>query len=409
MLLVEKHIIKASNRHFKEIDKMSFLSKNLFNSALYICRQAFLNEQKIPSFNNLYHQLKTGIDYKALPSKVSQLVIKQVSNSFNSYIKSLTAYKADSTKFLGKPKLPRYKDKKSGRNILTFNYQAVSKTWLSKGFAVPSGLHLKLKTQISALQEVRLIPKGRFYVAEIVYEQEAPKVEINNRIAAVDIGLNNLATVGSNCPDFQPFIVCGKALKSCNQQYNKVKAKSQSQLPTDRFYSHKIEALTNKRNAKMDYYLHTSSRFIIDQLVKQDVKHLIIGKNDNWKQNLNLGKQNNQSFTSIPHARFIQQLDYKAQLVGIKVTVTEESYTSKCSFLDFEPIQKQVEYLGKRVKRGLFKASNGKKYNADLNGSLNILRKVVGDSVFDGKLIERLVVSPVRVKPYQAGCLDICP
>jgi transposase len=96
-------------------------------------------------------------------------------------------------------------------------------------------------------------------------------------------------------------------------------------------------------------------------------------------------------------------LEYKAQLAGIKVTVTEESYTSKCSFLDFEPIKKQTEYLGKRVKRGLFEASNGKKYNADLNGSLNILRKVVGDSIFDEKLIERLVVSPVRVKPYKAS------
>jgi IS605 OrfB family transposase len=403
MLLVEKHIIKASNKHFKEIDAMSFLSKNLFNSALYVCRQAFFNGQKIPSFNNLYHQLKSSIDYKALPSKVAQLVIKQVSNGFNSYSKALKAYKVDSSKFLGKPKIPRYKDKEYGRNVLTFNYQAVSKVWLDKGFAVPSGLQLKIKTKISTLQEVRLIPKGRFYVAEIVYEQELPKLEINNKIASVDIGLNNLATVGSNCPDFKPFIVCGRALKACNQQYNKVKALLQSQLPNNRFSSHKIEALTNKRNAKMDYYLHTSSRFIIDQLVSQDVKHLIIGKNDNWKQNLNLGKRTNQSFTSIPHARFIQQLEYKAQLAGIKVTVTEESYTSKCSFLDLEPIKKQSSYLGKRVKRGLFRASNGRKYNADLNGSLNILRKVVGDSVFDGKLIERLVVSPVRVKPYKAS------
>jgi putative transposase len=403
MLLVEKHIIKASNKYFKEIDAMSFLSKNLFNSALYVCRQAFFNGQKIPSFNNLYHQLKTGIDYKALPSKVAQLVIKQVSNGFNSYSKAFKAYKVDSSKFLGKPQIPRYKDKEHGRNVLTFNYQAVSKVWLDKGFAVPSGLHVKIKTKISTLQEVRLIPKGRFYVAEIVYEQELPKVKMNNRIASIDIGLNNLATVGSNCPDFKPFIVCGRALKACNQQYNKVKALLQSQLPNNRFSSHKIEALTNKRNAKIDYYLHTSSRFIIDQLVSQDVKHLIIGKNDNWKQNLNLGKRTNQSFTSIPHARFIQQLEYKAQLAGIKVTVTEESYTSKCSFLDLEPIKKQSSYLGKRVKRGLFRASNGRKYNADLNGSLNILRKVVGDSVFDGKLIERLVVSPVRVKPYKAS------
>ncbi|MGL6342254.1 MAG: RNA-guided endonuclease InsQ/TnpB family protein [Waterburya sp.] len=409
MFLVEKHIIKLSNKYFKEIDKMSFLSKNLFNSTLYVCRQAFFKGEKIPSFNALYHQLKSGIDYKALPSKVAQLVIKQVSNSFNSYIKALIAYRKDSTKFLGKPKLPKYKDKERGRNILTFNYQAVSKVWLDKGMVAPSGLQLKLKTKISCLQEVRLIPSSHFYVAEIVYEHDLPKVESNNRIASVDIGLNNLATVGSNCPDFKPFIVCGKALKSCNQQYNKTKALLQSQLPKNRFSSHKIQALTNKRNAKMDYYLHTASRFIIDRLVKQDVTHLIIGKNDNWKQNLNLGKRTNQSFNAIPHARFIQQLEYKAQLAGIKVTLQEESYTSKCSFLDLEPIKKQPEYLGKRVKRGLFRALSGKKYNADLNGSLNILRKVVGDSIFDRDSIERLVVSPLRFQPYKAGSLDICP
>jgi len=153
----------------------------------------------------------------------------------------------------------------------------------------------------------------------------------------------------------------------------------------------------------VDYYLHTASRFIINQLLERGVTHLIIGKNEGWKQKIAIGKKNNQSFTFIPHARFIQQLEYKAKLVGIKVSLTEESYTSKCSFLDMEPIKKQEKYLGKRSKRGLFKAANGKKYNADLNGALNIIRKVVGDSAFSsGKLIERLVVSPVRFTPYKA-------
>ncbi|MFN7527334.1 MAG: IS200/IS605 family accessory protein TnpB-related protein, partial [Dolichospermum sp.] len=156
-----------------------------------------------------------------------------------------------------------------------------------------------------------------------------------------------------------------------------------SQLSKSQKSSRKIEALTLKRNNKVDYYLHTASRFIINQLVSQNITHLIIGKNENWKQNINLGSKTNQNFTNIPHARFIQQLEYKAKLVGIKVQIVEESYTSKCSFLDFEPIKKHEQYLGKRVKRGLFKSQSGKHYSADLNGSLNILRKVVGDSIFD--------------------------
>ncbi|WP_236144940.1 IS200/IS605 family accessory protein TnpB-related protein [Nostoc sp. CMAA1605] len=137
---------------------------------------------------------------------------------------------------------------------------------------------------------------------------------------------------------------------------------------------------------------------IINQLVSQNITHLIIGKNENWKQKINLGNRNNQNFTQIPHARFIQQLEYKAKLAGIKVQVTEESYTSKCSFLDFEPIKKDEQYLGKRVKRGLFKSHSGKTYSADLNGSLNILRKVVGDSIFDRNSIARLVVSIGKVQ-----------
>ncbi|MEL6166508.1 MAG: transposase, partial [Cyanobacteria bacterium J06628_3] len=135
---------------------------------------------------------------------------------------------------------------------------------------------------------------------------------------------------------------------------------------------------------KMDYYIHTASRFIVNKLLERGVSHLIIGKNEGWKQSIKIGKKNNQHFVSVPHSTFINQLIYKCELVGIKVTTNEESYTSKCSFLDLEPIKKRSDYLGNRIKRGLFKSSKGLKINADLNGSLNILRKVVGDSVFDG-------------------------
>ena len=401
MRLVERHIIKQNNKWFKQIDWMAFLSKNLFNSAVYLCRQSFFNNQPIPTFNQLYHFLKNSDDYKNLPSKVAQLVFKQVAQCFKSYQEAKKEYQLNPNKFLGGPKLPKYKHKQKGRNVLTFNYQAFSKKSLKRGLISPSGLSIFVKTKLTQIEEVRIIPKNNVYILEAVYEQEETTVESNNRIAAIDIGLNNLATVSSNCLEFRPFIVCGKAIKSGNQFYNKVKASLQSQLPKNQKTSRKIEALTLKRNNKVDYYLHTASRFIINQLVSQKITHLIIGKNDNWKQNINLGSKNNQSFTSVPHARFIQQLEYKAKLAGIKVRCTEESYTSLCSFLDFEPIKKHEEYLGRRVKRGLFKSHSGQAYSADLNGSLNILRKVVGDSIFDRNSVQRLVVSPVRCKPYQ--------
>ncbi len=418
MRLVERHIIKQNNKWFREIDKMSFLSKNLFNCGVYLCRQAFFKNQPIPTLNQIYHSLKNSDDYKVLPSKVAQLVFKQVDKCFKSYQKAKKEYELNPGKFLGEPKLPKYKHSSKGRNILAFNNQAFSKKALKKGLISPSGLSVFIKTKLAEIEEVRIIPKNNVYIIEAVYEQEEPPVVTNNRIAAIDIGLNNLATVSSNCLDFKTFIVCGKAIKSCNQFYNKVKASLQSQLPKNqkaqsqsqgflgselcKRTSRKIEALTLKRNNKVDYYLHTASRFIVNHLASQNITHLIIGKNENWKQSINLGSKNNQNFTSIPHARFIQQIEYKAKLVGIKVQISEESYTSKCSFLDLEPIKKHEQYLGRRIKRGLFRSNSGKIYSADLNGSLNILRKVVGDSIFDRNSIERLVVSPVRLTPYQA-------
>ena len=405
MKLVEKHLIKPSKPEWSEIDRLCFLSKNLYNCAIYQCRQAFFQNHPIPSFNQLYHLLKVTNDYQALPAKVSQLIIKQVARTFKSYFAALKAYKKDSSKFLGCPKLPRYKHKIKGRNILTYNYQAVSKKALKLGLVNPSGTNLSIPTKQTHVDEVRIIPKGGSYVIEIVYEIEETKlayIKNHTRIAGIDIGIDNLATVTSNISDFQPFIVCGKALKSANRYYNKTKARLQSLLPKNHRISNRIKRLTQKRNSKVDYYLHTASRSIVNRLLENQITMLVIGKNDNWKQGVNLGRRTNQKFTAIPHAAFINQLIYKCQLVGIKVVTIGEAYTSKCSFLDFEAIEKQATYLGKRIKRGLFRASNGRVYNCDQNGSLNIIRNAVGDSVFDRQSITRLVVSPVRIKPYQA-------
>ncbi|MBV6622483.1 MAG: transposase [Rivularia sp. (in: Bacteria)] len=405
MRLVERHLIKSTKPSYKELDKLSFLSKNLYNSATYICRQAFFSGEVVPSFNQLYHQLKNGIDYKSLPAKVSQLVIKQVARSFKSFFAAMAAYKQDKSKFLGKPRLPNYKHKTYGRNLICYNYQAISKKLLKQGYINPSLTNIKIKTKQTSICELRIIPKNGCYLIEVVYEKDCIKYSdsfLDKRVAGIDIGISNLAAVTSNLDDFRPFIVCGKAIKSTNQYFNKYKAKLQSLLHKGKYKSRRIDRLTIKRNNKVDYYLHTASRYIVNRLVTHQITDLIIGKNDNWKQSVNLGSKTNQSFTSIPHAKFISQLIYKCRLVGIKVHTVNESYTSKCSFLDLEPIKKHETYLGKRVHRGLFKSSSGKTYNCDINGSLNCMRKVVGDSLFKGKLIERLVVSPVRMKPYKA-------
>ena len=223
--------------------------------------------------------------------------------------------------------------------------------------------------------------------------------------------MNNLVALTSNKPGFRSVLVNGRPVKSMNQFYNKRKAELQSKLGHTGT-TKRMEHITNKRNRRIDHYMHTASKRIIALLVQEGIGVLCIGKNDSWKQEANIGKRNNQNFVQIPHARFIAMLTYKAELVGIRVEITEESYTSKASLLDLDPLpardpnngNEKYTFSGKRIKRGLYRTSDGRHVNADINGSGNIIRKVApnafqrAEGVEDGKaVLASLVVHPVRI------------
>lgn len=399
MRLVEKHNISRNHKYFKEIDNLSFLSKNLYNVANYIVRQSFIFENKYLNYNQVQKQLQNQIDYKALPSKVSQQILILLDKNWKSFFASVKDYSKHPEKYLGSPKLPKYKKKLKGRNILIYTIQAVSKKELKKGIIKLSGTNINIKTEKQNIQQVRVVPKNNEYVIEIVYEKAEENLNLKkDNFISIDIGLNNLATITSN--KINPLIVNGSVLKSVNQFYNKEKAKLQSFIG-DKGTSNRIIKLTNKRNKKISDYTHKASRYIINQCLINDIGTIIIGKNDNWKQDINIGSKNNQNFVNIPHSTFIKMIEYKAKLLGISVIITNESYTSKCSFIDNEPLLKQSKYLGKRVNRGLFKSANGYKINADCNGSFNIGRKVIPKFNIIEKGIEAVVVSPIRVNPYK--------
>jgi len=394
--LVEQHHIKSSDTRFGVIDKATFASKNLYNKANYIIRQEFINNGRWIRYNQLAKELKTSDEFKALPAKVSQQVLKQLDKSWKSFFAAIKAWKATPEKFFSRPKLPHYKHKTDGRFMLIYTEQAISKPALQNGIIKPSQLGIAIQTKQSEVNQVRIVPRKGHYVVEVIYTVR-PEVNHNldaNLVAGIDIGLSNLATVTSNKQGFQPFIINGKPLKSINQFYNKHKAELQSQSPNRT--TKRMRDLTNKRNRKVKYYLHVASRQIIDYLVSEGIGVLVIGRNKNWKQEINIGKVNNQNFVSIPFGQFVQMLEYKAKLVGVQVILQEESYTSKCSFLDDEPIKKHKQYQGKRVKRGLFRASDGQLINADVNGSLNITKKAV-PKAFTGERDRGYVVYPLRV------------
>jgi putative transposase len=402
MQLVEQHIIGKNDPRWSAIDAASFLSKNLHNAANYFVRQEYLFNHRFIPYTKLDKLMKRNPDYCALPRKVSQWVLKQVDHDWRTFFAALDEWEVHPEKFKGRPRLPRYKHKTDGRNLLTYTIQAVGKRiFKQKGVIQPSQLPIKIETQQPSFDQVRIVPRKTHYVVEVVYTVPIQPAEVDpERVAAIDIGVDNLATVTSNQPDFVPLLVNGRPLKAINQGYNKERARLQSQLPGERKSSWQLDTITDKRNRRVNAYMHLASRRIIEMLVEHHIGRLVIGKNDGWKQDINLGKRTNQNFAQIPHARFIDMLTYKAQLVGIEVLVTEESYTSKYSFLDNEPIGKHEVYAGKRVKRWLFIASDGREIYADVNGSLNILRKVIPNA-FEAWGIEASVVTPVRVTPYE--------
>ncbi|MBI1927667.1 IS200/IS605 family element transposase accessory protein TnpB [Candidatus Poribacteria bacterium] len=403
MKLVERHFITVNHHLYSEIDDLSFRSKNLYNLATYHSRQEFFKTGRVFSYEQLDPLLQGTEAYSSLPAKVSQQVLRQVSHDWESFFAATKAYQKNPETFFQKPHIPSYKPKRSGRNLLIYTAQAISRPALREGFVVPSKTDIHIKTKQQKVNQVRIVPRRNHYVIEVVYEREAQDLGFSkNHIAGIDIGVDNLAAVTSNTKGFTPLLINGRPLKAINSYYNQQKASLQSHLPPTKHSSRRILALTHKRNCKIDNYLHHASKVVINYLVDHQIGTLVIGKNDEWKQEINLGKVNNQNFVSIPHTRFIHQLTYKARLVGIDVHITEESYTSKCSFLDSEPIGKREAYQGKRTHRGLFRSALGALINADINGSLNMIRKAFPNA-FSADGIQGVVVRPVRVTPYKVA------
>jgi putative transposase len=403
MLLAERHIIKKGHRFWPEIDRLSWQSKNLYNSANYLIRQNLIYGHGYLNYNQMASLMKETEEYKALPAKVSQQVLKGLERNWKSFFAATSEFKKHPDKFLGRPKIPGYKDPKKGQNLLVYTIQALSKVACRKGLVKLSGTRISLTSQVAnRIAEVRIVPKCDCYVIEVIYEEKEQLLTPNDHIAAIDLGIDNLMAVTSNQPDFTPLLINGRPLKSLNQFYNQRRAKLQSLLKNPQQSSHRIRRLTRCRNQKIDNYLHRASRYLVNLLVDQQIATLVIGKNDGWKQEVNLGSVNNQKFVALPHARLIDMIVYKCQLVGIKIVLQEESYTSASNFWNLDPlpvygnITEKPVFSGKRVKRGLYRTDGGLLIQSDVIGSYNILRKAFPNA-FNRYGIERCVVHPRRI------------
>ena len=405
---VVKFNIKKSHIDYDYIKIQLIESKEIYNFANYILRQLYFknsNKHKYSlEFVNEYPSLKelflqyieenkqfTTLFYKiicefsklkgySVNSKIVQNIVDKLKNDWASYW-ALLKMKKDKT-YNKEINIPTYKKK---YNLVEYNNQVMSKKKLKLGYIgtdkMQQGIKIAKKHQELNCKCFRIYEKHDKLVCELIYEKDITKVEKTDKVASIDLGLENLFTIAFNY-NKKGISIKGTKLKAINQYFNKLKASSQSILPHKQYTSKLINQLMYKREEQLRNYIGYYTNKLIEILKKEKISKLVVGYNKGWKQEINIGSKNNQNFVGIPFRKILDILKYKLEDNGIEYKEQEESYTSKASYLDNDdiPVYKENDgthyiFSGKRIKRGIYKSKQGKIINADLNGALNILKK----------------------------------
>ncbi len=364
------------------LDEITLLSKNLFNVATYEVRQHFFTTRKWLRYINLWNLLRNHDAYTELQNRCGshppQQVLKQIDRNFKSFFQAIKSWKKDPSKFKVIPKLPYYKHK-NGKNMVYFTslqvrnkdgHVLLNQKMLKSGFP-------KIKTDIEDVKGVRIVPFYDRYNIELIYDYEPTDLHLNpNKAIGIDLGLENVITASDNIGG-KPLIIKGGVLKSINQFYNKklAKYKAMAKICNNANITNRILKIHRKRNNKIRDFFHKTSRKTVNHCVEHDIGTIVIGYNEGWKQNINIGKKNNQNFVSVPFLKLIHQIEYKAEMVGITVIRTSEEFTSQtCSCCG-------IVKKSNRKYRGLYVCSDcGSVLYADVNASHNILKKEVPKS-----------------------------
>ena len=426
---VERHVIRKSDPNWQACHKLCSLSRKLGNCAVYLLRHHHFEKQPALTRKELDDALKLHYisDYRAMPSAASaQRQSQVIAKQFKAFVKATAEYYKHPEKFRGKPKLPGYKRKYRtfyvGRNGYQIqNHQLIITGGEAIGFCPMTVLCCEhqvfsAKAHEAVVGDLRIVPMGNTFVVELTYRSEKEEKDLSkcvsldsNEALLCDLGLDNFATFVSTKPGVRPFLIKGKVLKSINQNDNKQVAELRSKGQKAHIRTKGV-----KRYCRLHDLLHKASRMVINFCLAHDLGHIVIGVNKEWKQEVNIGKRNNQNFVMLPHGKFVEMIRYKAQDYGIDVTIREESYTSKASALDFDDIPSFDEkgsnpkpvFSGKRIKRGLYRSAKGLLINADINAATNIGRKELGDEWLK-QLLELdggvLVDTPAVVRNLHAG------
>ena len=412
-LTVKQQIKHLSKEDYKSIKELCHIAKNLTNEAIYNVRQYYFTEDKFLKYEKNYTLLKSSPNYKELNSNMAQQILKEVDGSFKSFFGLIKLAKQGKYSFKD-CKLPRYLPK-DGYTTLVIGFVRLNGNKLILPFSNNfKKTHKVVEITIppvlldKKVKEIRILPKAnaRYFEIQYIYETECIQRNLNTQNAlALDLGVNNLVTAVSSTG--KSFIVDGRRLKSINQWFNKENVRLQSIKDKQHFGkkpTNRQKAIARDCNNKVNDYMNKAARMIIDYCIKNDIGTLIAGYNVTFQRNSHIGKQNNQNFVNIPYGRLRDKLAYMCELNGITYVEQEESYTSKASFWDKDNIPvynndnpKEYEFSGNRVHRGLYETANGKTFNADINGALNIMRK---SSVVDMNILygRGEVDTPIRIR-----------
>ena len=412
-LTIKQQVKHLSKEEYRTIRELCHVAKNLTNEAIYNVRQYYFTEGEFLKYEKNYTLLKTSSNYKALNSNMAQQILKEVDGSFKSFFGLLKLAKQGKYAFKD-CKLPYYLPK-DGYATLVIGFVRLNGNKLVLPFSNSfKKTHKTIEITIppvlldKKVKEIRIIPKSnaRFFEIQYIYKAECIQRNLNtNNALALDLGINNLVTAVSS--NGKSFIIDGRRLKSINQWFNKENARLQSIKDKQHFgrkSTNRQKMIARNRNNNVNDYMNKTACKVIDYCIANDIGTLIVGYNETFQRNSNIGKQNNQNFVEIPYGQLRNKLEYLCELNNIIFVKQEESYTSKASFWDKDemPVYNadnpaEYQFRGTRVHRGLYKTANGKTFNADINGALNIMRK---SSVVDMNILYSRgeVDTPIRIR-----------
>lgn len=378
-----KRVARIQLPSSKLFEELTFLAKNLYNSATYLTRQTYFKTSEIMRYYSIWNNMREKEEYLKLAERAGshapQQLLRMVAATWEGYNEASKDWRMNPEKYLGMPKIPGYLPK-NGRFIVVWSEQQVRirngkvrvvERLMKKGFpAIPIE---KLNVNEANHAIVRLKPFYDKFILELVYEKELPtiKVKEEQKILGLDLGVNNLVATSDG------LIIKGGVVKSINQFFNKQKAKIQKQLSKqNQWTSKRKQQLMRWRYNKIHDLFHKASQMIIRHSVRKGVTTIVIGRNKNWKQNSHMGKKNNQKFTSVPFNKLIKMIQYKAEERGIVFKLVTEEYTSQtCSSCGYRS-------RSNRKHRGLFVCKKCKLViNADVNAARNIAKKAFPESL----------------------------